>query len=205
MSENEFDPSLNILPLKPNPNIPVFVSSNENADRGAAVGLNWDGRISFLPVPFSTTVKSVELNGSPIIDFETNAVLVGKTTTIPLVNSIHNLINIRFPMNKDIYGNTVNQYLVAAVYYFKEDRTAGVFIFEVWGFRTYFKELEDLYYKLLSFAGCRVGDERYTAIKEYLSTDPVKQWINELIVFLKQELDWANFVKKCIDHALYNE
>jgi hypothetical protein len=192
------------LPLKPNHNIPVFVSSSENADRGSAVGLNWDGRISFLPVPFSTTVKSVELNGSPIIDFETNAVLVEETMTIPLVSSIHNLINTRFPMNKDIYGNTVNQYLVAAVYYFKENGP-GVFIFEVWGFRTYFKELDDLYYKLLSLGGCRVGDERYAAIKEYLSSDPVKQWINELIVFLKKELDWANFVKKCIDHALYNE
>jgi hypothetical protein len=127
---------------------------------------------------------------------------VGKI--VPLTRAIHERINVRFPKNKDINGNTVKQYLVAAVMYGKEKEHAA-FIFEVWGFLESFKELEDLYSKLLSLGGCKVGDERYIAIQEYFYSDPVKRWINELISFLKQQLDWSNYVRKSIDLAFYRE
>lgn len=121
---------------------------------------------------------------------------------IPLVNSIHERINTRFPKNKDIYGNSVRQYLVAAVMYGKEAEKAA-FIFEVWGFREPVKELDNLYENLLSLGGCKEGDDRYTAIQEYFYSEPVRLWINELISFLKQQLDWPNYVRQSIDSAFY--
>ena len=185
--ETEFDPSLHVLLLEPKTNIPVLLLSEKESD-SSVVAFTTDGRISFFPV-------------------ETETVLVGEKRvgkTVPLIRSIHERINTRFPKNKDIYGNIIKQYLVAAVMYGKEKEHAA-FIFEVWGFLESFKELEDLYCKLLSLGGCKVGDEKYTAIQEYFYSDPVKRWINELISFLKQQLDWSNYVRRSIDLAFYRE
>jgi hypothetical protein len=186
-SEKEFDPSLHILPLDPETNAPVYLLG-EKANDSVVVGFTTDGRISFFPV-------------------ETETFFVGRNSvgkTVPLTRSIGERINIRFPKNKDIYGNSVRQYLVAAVMYGKESERAA-FIFEVWGFREPFRELEILYENLLSIGGCKVGDERYTTIQEYFSSEPVKAWINELISFLKQQLGWSNYVRNSIDSVFYNQ
>lgn len=184
MSEKEFDPSLHVLPLKPKSNTP-FLFINEGEESGTVVGFTTDGRISFLPIP-------------------TETVLIGKDKfgkIIPLITSIHERINSRFPHNKDIYGNKVKQYLVAAIVYIMENGQAA-FIFEVWGSTEAFKELEALYDQLASLGRCKIGDRQHTTIQEYFYSDPVKRWINELISFLKQQLDWTNYVRESIDSAL---
>lgn len=182
MSEKQFDPSLHVLPLNPKSNTP-FLFFNEGEEGGTVVGFTTDGRISFLPISAET-------------------VLIGKDKfgkIIPFITSIHERINTRFPNNKDIYGNKVKQYLVAAVVYTMENGQAA-FIFEVWGFTEAFKEIEVLYHQLTSLGGCKIGDKQHIAIQEYFYSDPVKRWINELISYLKQELDWANYVRESIDH-----
>jgi hypothetical protein len=182
LSEKAFDPSLHVLPLEPKTNTPVLLLGEEG---GGVFGITTDGRISFFPV-------------------ESETVFLGKERTgkiIPLVTKIHERIANRFPKNKDIYGNSLRQYVVAAVMYGKESESA-VFIFEVWGFLELWKELEVLYENLLSLGGCKVGDERYNAVQQYFYSEPVKVWINNLIGFLKQQLDWSNYVRKRIDLTL---
>lgn len=187
MSEDGFDPSLYILPLDPKTNTPVMFL-NDGEEDGAAIGFTTDGRISFLPV-------------------STESVLTGKDKfvgkVVPLTTSIHQRINTRFPDNKDTYGNKVEQYLVAAVVYvYSVENGQAAFIFEVWGFTKFYQEIEFLYYKLASLLGCSIGDKQHIAVQEYFYSDPVKPWINELISFLKQQLDWANYVRGSIDRIL---
>jgi hypothetical protein len=67
-------------------------------------------------------------------------------------------------------------------------------IFEIWGFWEHFRELDDLYNTLYSIGGVTVGDARYNQIIQYLANDPVKTWIDTLIVFLKKQLHWSDYV-----------
>ena len=65
-----------------------------------------------------------------------------------------------------MYGNKVKQYLIAAVMFGDNDKTA--FVFEIHGFKERFKELDVLYDKLKSLAGCTVGDAKWISVQNYL-------------------------------------
>ncbi len=172
----EFDPSLHIIPLDKN-KTPVFFGGEEPT----LPAVTDNGRISFFPM-------------------EKQDVLIGakhKGYLLPVLSSIKERIELKFPKDRDIYGNKVKQYLVAAVMYGDSNKVA--FIFEVHGFTERFKELDVLYDKLKSLAGCTVGDEKWISVQNYLSQDPIKTWINELIKFLKQNLNWTNYVRQSID------
>jgi len=78
----------------------------------------------------------------------------------------------------------------------KEERAS--FIFEVWGFWEPMQELEHLYYTLNSLGGRTVGDEYWIGVEKYLADEPVRTWINSLIEFLQQELNWKDYVDRVL-------
>jgi len=175
--EADFDPSLHIIPLDPHSKTPVILGALD----ATLVAVTADGRISFFPVEGQTVFFGLQ-----------------RAQTIPLITAIQDRIKQRFPKNKDIYGNKVSQYLAVGVMYGQPGSYAK-FIFEIWGVCKPFKELEHLYSTLHSLGGTTVGDDHYTAVQKYLSSEPVSRWINELIRFLKEQLDWSNYVRQSLE------
>jgi hypothetical protein len=174
--DNEFDPSMHIIPLNEK-HEPVF-SFDENEDV-ILFAFTENGRITCFPIESEKFSKW----GRTIIGCK-------------FLNTINDRIKERFPKNKDINGNKVNQYLLAAVMYGDEGKAA--FIFEVWGFTEVFPELDDLFKNLKSLLGHRVGDDHWNAVNEYFTSLQISQWINELILFLKEQLNWSDYVKTAI-------
>lgn len=74
----------------------------------------------------------------------------------------------------------------------------AAFILEVWGFWEPMQELEHLYYALNSLGGRTVGDEYWIGIENYLSSEPVRSWVNALIDFLLKELNWKDYVDQAL-------
>lgn len=181
-SDEKFDPSLHLIPLDAKDRTPIILSSEKKEDN-TVVAVTDNGRISFLPME----IESVFLDGEKI----------GKT--YPLVNEIKNRIEQRFPDDKDINGNLVDQYVAVGVMYNFQEQSFAKFVFEVWGFKDHFKELDKLYEALSSIGGLTVGSNEYEKIENYLSTSPVKEWINSLISFLKEQLNWSEYVKMSLD------
>jgi hypothetical protein len=167
--EHNFDPSMHIFPLAPAINVPVMLGTDEQGT-GTLVALTTDGRISFFPAKLDQTKQK-----------------------------IHRRIGERFPSGKDTTGQIVNQYVCVGVVYGARDAKQARFIFEVWGFKDPFKELEHLFSALYSIGGRTVGDKHYKAIEADLSSEPVRSWINALIAFLKEQIGWADYVRKALD------
>jgi hypothetical protein len=73
------------------------------------------------------------------------------------------------------------------------------FIFEVWGFTEPMPELEQIY-RLLAGANPGQGKDR-TEVERFLSSKPVKSYVNALIDFLKKEMNWARYVSQAVSYA----
>ena len=95
----------------------------------------------------------------------------------------------RYP--KENYPD-VCTYVCAAVVLVASDRESMGFIFEVWGFTEPMPELEQIYQLLVDVAANM--DKGRTEIEEFLRSKPVKSWENALIEFLKQQLNWTEYV-----------
>ena len=185
MANADFDPSLHIIPLDPHNKIPVMFLSSKD-DPGTLVAITDNGRISFFPIEANTVFADRER----------------EVKNIPLITAIHDRIEQRFPNNKDISGNKVSQYLAVGVMYGNKDQGWAKFIFEIWGFCERFAEVDNLYESLISLGGTAVGDSHYTEIEEYLSSEPVRGLINELIHFLKEQLNWSDYVRQSLDDQM---
>ena len=184
MSDADFDPSLHIIPLDPHNKTPVMFFGSKDKP-GTLVAITDNGRISFFPIEANTILADQER----------------VVKNIPLATAIHDRIEQRFPNDKDIFGDKVSQYLAVGVMYGNKDQGWAKFIFAVWGFRERFAELDNLYESLLSLGGTEVGDSHYTEIEKYLSSDPVKEWINQLISFLKEQLNWSEYVRQSLGES----
>jgi len=186
--EADFDPSLHIIPLDPRNKIPAMMFG-EKDEFDTLLAITDNGRISALPID----VDTVLVEEQRIVK------------SVSIADAILARINERFPNDKDIYGNPVSQYLAVGVVIGNKDQSSAKFIFEVWGFRERFGELDDLYDKLLSLGGTKVGDEHYAAIEKYISSESVGGWINQLIVFLKEQLNWSTYVRQALDETTPNK
>jgi hypothetical protein len=172
--KDAFDPSLNIITLDPYTREPIVFHSSKDKNV-SIIAIGQDGRIVYLPA-------------------------TGGEGTVS--KSIVDRIGDVFPSDKDISGNVVGQFLAAGVAYVSPEKVSSIFISEVWGFREPFGELDDIHRKLFSLLGMAVGDENYTKVQTYLTSDPVRIWVNELIGYLKGELHWTERVKTAIDGML---
>lgn len=94
----------------------------------------------------------------------------------------------------------VQSYLMCAVNVGQISSKEMAFIFDVWGFWEHFKEIDDLYNVIYSFGNAKVGDVHWNQSVQYLATDPVKTWINTLIYFLKEQLNWAVYVAQVLEY-----
>jgi hypothetical protein len=185
MSNADFDPSLHIIPLDPQNRTPVMFFSSKD-EPGTLVAITDNGRISFFPIEADTVFADRERT----------------VKNIPLATAILDRIAQRFPNDKDTLGNKVIHYLAVGVMYGNKEQGWAKFIFEVWGFRERFAELDKLYDDLFSLGGTAIGDSHYTEIEKYLSSDPVKEWTNQLISFLKEQLNWSEYVRQSLDEII---
>jgi hypothetical protein len=184
---DDFDPTMHIIPLNAQTRTPVMlVGDSENDSTLVAVSDN--GRISFFPVEAEIVYLENERIGR----------------TFPLLQALSNRIDERFPNGKDIHGNQVNQFLAVGVMYGIKGKEAK-FIFEVWGFLEHFGELDVIYSKLDSLHGITVGGREYTETENYLSSEPVSNWVNQLIAFLKEQLDWSNYVRQSLEAKISDD
>jgi hypothetical protein len=179
--QEDFNPSMHIIPLDRENRSPVILTGEPESDN-TLVAITDNGRISFFPIE----AEAVYMDGERI----------GRT--FPLLQDISNRIEERFPHEQDMYGNHVDQFLAVGVMYGRKGKEVK-FIFEVWGFLEHFGELDVIYSKLNSLHGTTVGDKEYTEIEKYLSGEPVRNWLNQLIAFLKAELGWSNHVRQALD------
>lgn len=124
----------------------------------------------------------------------------GRISFFPFENNlgkaILDKIEERYPPKR---YSEVKCYVCVAVMLQPPQGGQALFIFDVWGFWEPMLELDHLYHMLLSLGGKTVGDEYWTALEKHLSSDPTKFWINDLIEFLKVELDWKNFIDSVIE------
>lgn len=180
MSKGElFDPALYLVLLDPRQNLPIIFRTAE--DEAYIIGLAPNGRISFLPTDLEMVPEGKKR----------------QKANIPILDSFAERIEEKFPNSKDENGNPIVQMVIAAISYKDEHKKA--FIFDVWGFRETFPELNEIFRHLLSICGGKIGDRNYQKTVRYLATPTVIEWINELIGFLKEEIDWPSFVKEKID------
>jgi len=107
-SKDDFDPSLHIIPLDPQTRTPVLLVGDAKDDN-TLVAVTDNGRISFFPIE----ADAVLLDGEKI----------GRT--FPLVQAISARIDERFPNEKDVKGNRVNQFLAVGVMYGLRPITGG--------------------------------------------------------------------------------
>ncbi len=85
---------------------------------------------------------------------------------------------------------------VAVVLRDPDDKELIYLIYEVKGFTEPMLELGHLYYSL---ANLRVsGDEYWTGVEKFFSSDPARSWINSLIESIKQELNWTEYVDQAL-------
>lgn len=159
--------SMHILPLNPQTNLPFGVYVK---DMSTVVlpAITTDGRISFLPVGSEEEFHRIQ-------------------------KGILNRIEERYP--KERYPEVCTYVCVGVVLANPErmdDRAA--FIFEVWGFTEPMPELEHLHYSLANVR--QVGDEYWTGLEKFLANEPAKSWIDALIDFLKQKLNWVEYVDR---------
>ncbi len=180
-SEEDFDPSMHIIPLEKETRSPVILAGEAENDN-TLVAITENGRISFFPIE----AEAVYMDGERI----------GRT--FPLLQDIAKRIEQRFPHGQDSHGNQVNQFLAVGVMYGSIGKEVR-FIFEVWGFLEHFGELDVIHSKLNSLHGTTVGGAEYREVEEYLSSDPVSNWVNQLIAFLKGELSWADYVRQALE------
>jgi hypothetical protein len=185
-SQDEFDPSLHIVPLDKQGHIPLMWLGEDKDDEniGTFVAITNDGRISFFPAKWNIVLVGGEHKG--YISYTEQA--------------IKNLMKEQFPKGKDFAGRKVKQYLLACVMYGDETREA--FVFKIVGFQDHSDELESLYETLHSLFGTRVGDEDWKIAENYFSGKPIKDWVNRLIDSLKEQ-GWADYVRERLDAALF--
>jgi hypothetical protein len=181
MVNDEFESSLHIIPLDPKSNSPILFFGD--GGEGNIVAVSENGRIVGLP-----------LDTKPVLVNEVRTVIMSS-----MVNAIENRIGERFPDGNDISGNPVAQYLAVGVMVGDKKQGWIKFIFEVWGFKESFAELNIIYDKICSIKGLDTGSVEYKEIVDFLATDPLKEWINELIIYLKEQLNWAEYVKRAVN------
>ncbi|MDD5701196.1 MAG: hypothetical protein PHU23_04010 [Dehalococcoidales bacterium] len=184
---DDFDPTMHIIPLNAQTRAPVMVVGDTENDN-TLVAVSDNGRISFLPVEAEIVYLDNERIGR----------------TFPIQQALSNRIAERFPNGKDINGNQVNQFLAVGVMFGIKGKEAR-FIFEVWGFLEHFGELDVIYSKLDSLHGITVGGKEYTEVESFLSSEPVSKWINQLIAFLKEQLDWPNYVRRALEAKISDD
>ena len=90
-------------------------------------------------------------------------------------------------------------YVCAAVVLTVGDGKSIRFIFEVWGFTEPMPELEQIY-RLLADVGANMEKDR-AEVEKFFSSKPVKSYVNALIKFLKQEMNWKEYVDQAYNHA----
>lgn len=100
---------------------------------------------------------------------------------IRIQDTFHERIEERYP--KESWPD-VCTYVCAAVVLAAGNGKSIRFIFEVWGFTEPMPELEQIY-RLLAEMGTNMEKDR-TEVERFLSSKPVKSYVNALIDFLKK-------------------
>jgi len=114
-----------------------------------------------------------------------------------LAQGLYARIDERYPVNR---YNGVQSFVMCAVNIGQPGRRESVFIFEVWGFWEHFKEVDDLYNVLNALGNAKVGDSYWNQVLQYLANDPTRTWINTLIFFLKEQLNWTQYVHEALEY-----
>ncbi|MHB8085961.1 MAG: hypothetical protein ACYDHZ_09045 [Dehalococcoidia bacterium] len=113
-----------------------------------------------------------------------------------LTPAIHTRIQERYPPRE---YNGVQSYVMCAVDIGQLDVKQKALIFDVWGFWEHFKEVDELYNTLYSLGSRKVGDVNWNQSLQYISSDPIMKWIDTLILFLKGQLNWRDYVHKALE------
>jgi hypothetical protein len=124
-----------------------------------------------------------------------NGRLAWLTATTGSEKAILARIKERYPKEK---YRDVRTYLCCGVNIQHLDSNALAFIFEVWGFWETMKELDQLYYMIDSLSESTVGDAHWNQVVQYFTSDAVRTWINSLIDYLKEQLQWKDYVAQVL-------
>ncbi len=176
--KSDFDPSLHIIPLDNEGHVPLMWKEKDE-NTGSVIAIAADGRLSCFP-----TIWEVVLIGGK-----------HKGYISKLEQEIKHSIKEQFPNGDDSCGQKVRQYVLACVMYGPSDKSYSKFIFRVVGLVDFSKELESLYKTIQSLAGTKAGDEKWCSVENYLSSEPVKSWINRFISSLKKQ-GWSDYVRE---------
>jgi hypothetical protein len=125
----------------------------------------------------------------------TNGRLSYLNGTNNLIQAVHSRIKERYPQTQ-FAG--VQSYVMCAVTMYRTDINQAKLIFEIWGFWDHMKELDALYNAIDSLGNGKVGNSNYNQCIQYFANDPVKTWVNSLIDFLKEALNWKDYVHQSL-------
>ena len=176
--KDSLNPSLHIVPLDRKGHLPLIWLDKDGGDEniGTFVAITTDGRISGFPAKYEMVSIGDQHRGY--------------ISSLEL--TIKNRMDDRFPKGKITGGGKITQYLLTCVMY--GDEKEEKLIFEVVGFQDQSKELEKIYDMLHSLRGTTIGDTDWRNVETYISSEPVRSWINRLIDSLKEQ-GWAEYVR----------
>jgi hypothetical protein len=83
-----------------------------------------------------------------------------------------------------------------------EEKVVSFFITEILSSVKPMLELEDIYNKILGLTV--VGYPYWISVESYLSSEPRRSWINDIIQIWKQYLNWPQFIDNAIKNVVEN-
>lgn len=87
-------------------------------------------------------------------------------------------------------------YMCVAVVIKDPDRINPYLVYEVRGFTAPIPELEHAYHLLANLR--KTGDTYWTDVEKFLSSEPARSWINAIIEFAKQDMNWMQYVEQAL-------
>jgi len=164
-------PSMHIIALDPTTKEVVGVVARGHEDAVSVPAITTDGRISFLPAGNMEDFAKLQ-----------QAVSDRMTKQHPTLTSATNVAVVAVNISPNL----------------EESSTYSCFIFEVLGSTEPMPELEHIYYLLTRLR--EVGDKHWNEVKDFLSSEPRKSWINNVIEIWKQKLNWAEYVNRALEY-----
>ena len=164
-------PSMHIIALDPVTKEVVGVIAKGEGNIVSIPAITSDGCISFLPA--GDTEQFTELQ---------QAVSDRRIQQHPTLTSAVNVAVVAVHMSPGL----------------EESYTNSCFIFEVVGSPEPMPELEQIYHLLTGLR--EVGDKNWNEVSDYLSSEPRKSWINDVIKTWKQSLHWTEYVDQALEY-----
>ena len=164
-------PSMHIIALDPVTKEVVGVTTKGQDDTVSIPAITSDGRISFLPAGDMDQFNKLQ-----------QAVSDRMAQQHPTLTSAANVAVVAVNINPDL----------------KESPTYSCFIFDVLGSQEPMPELEQIYHLLIGLR--KVGDKHWNEVSDYLSSEPRKSWINNVIEIWKQTIGWKEYVDRALEY-----